>query len=260
MKATTRGGQPANVGDQQDGIGEYSAFLERRLADSAGQKRSAKTRLRLLVGAARALNSQGLRLSTVETIVQAAGLSHSTFYLHFPSKNAIAATALNDFMDDMAAVGRLGPPPADDYARAKHATLHYVRAFRANPGLARSLLQLNDEEDEIFNDTRSRFGAAWYAQSTHSLLKHFPGAKINNHQLTFAISAMGGMIDDFLRRWVVHRQPELVALVDKVAPTDEAVAEALTVLWWRALVGEPPQAETKAARALAAGIGQETSS
>ena len=71
---------------------------------------------------------------------------------------------------------------------------------------------------------------------------------------------MGGMIDDFLRRWVVHRQPELVALVDKVAPTDEAVAEALTVFWWRALVGEPAQAETKAARALEAAIGQETSS
>lgn len=241
---------------QVDGLGEYSAFLAQRLADSSGLKRSAKTRLTLLIGAVRALNAQGLRMATVETIVQAAGLSHSTFYLHFPSKNAIAATALTGFMDDMLAVGRHGPPPADDYDRASRATLHYVRAFRANPGLARSLLQLNDEEDAVFNDTRAKFGAAWYAQSTHSLLKHFPGAKADQRQLTFAISAMGGMIDDFLRRWVVHRQPELVALVDDVAPTDEAVAEALTVLWWRALVGEPPKTKAPIAKTLAAGIGE----
>lgn len=248
---------PGSVFNEQvDGLGEYSEFLARRLADSSGLKRSAKTRLTLLIGAVRALNAHGLRMATVETIVHAAGLSHSTFYLHFPSKNAIAATALTGFMTDMLAVGRLGPPPSDEYERASRATLHYVRAFRANPGLARSLLQLNDEEDAVFDDARAKFGAAWYAQSTHSLLKHFPGAKADPQQFTFGISAMGGMIDDFLRRWVVHRQPELVTLVNDVAANDEAVAEALTVLWWRALVGEPPKTRASIANSLANGIGE----
>jgi TetR/AcrR family transcriptional repressor of nem operon len=245
---------PSESDAQPGSMGEYSAFLERRLTESRDLKRSAKTRLTLLIGAARALNAQGMRLATVESIVQAAGLSHSTFYLHFPSKNAIAAQVLVSFMDDMAINARVGPPPRDDYERASRATLNYVRSFRANPGMARSVLQLNDEEDPVLDEARSKFGEAWYSHSAHSMLKHFPNTRISEPQLNFAISAMGGMIDDFLRRWVVHRQPDVIESVNAVAPTDEALAEALTVLWWRALVGEPPHTDSAAAAALASGL------
>ena len=236
-------------------LGEYSAFLERRRLTTPGLKRSERTRLTLLTGAARALNATGLRLATVETIVQAAGLGHSTFYLHFPSKNAIAASVLLSFLDDMEATSRHGPRPRDDYDRAYLATLHYLQAFRANPGLARGLLQLDDEDDAVLSEAQARFGSAWYARSAQMLLKHFPTSRANQTQLMFAISAMGGMVDDFLRRWVVAQHSDLGGVVAAASRTDEEVAEALTCLWWRALVGPPPRAETALAQALADGAG-----
>ncbi len=63
----------------------------------------------------------------------------------------------------------------------------------------------------------------------------------------------GGMMDELSRKILVAREAHLQPVVEAIAPTDEALAEFLSVLWYRALSGsEPRHVNHPASRALLA--------
>ena len=126
--------------------------------------------------------------------------------------------------------------------------------MRANSGLSWCLHQLENTDELNIAQARARTWRDWYQRTERALRRRHPDAAMSRNALLFAISALGGMIDDFCRRWLVIQDPDTIQLTKGIGGTDEAVAQALTALWWRAVVGPPPAMTTGAAATLARGI------
>jgi hypothetical protein len=54
-------------------------------------------------------------------------------------------------------------------------------------------------------------------------------------------------MDEISRKLLVAREAELESLVKSIAPTDEALAEFLSLMWFRALFGRNPTGVRQAA-------------
>ena len=67
-----------------------------------------------------------------------------------------------------------------------------------------------------------------------------------------AAYALGAMMDEMARKLLVHPDPALSALADKITPNDGDMADFFAVLWHQALYGAPPPESsiTGAAKAL----------
>jgi len=79
-------------------------------AKANARGRAKRTSKEKLVGAARRLMlAQGYPVTSVDDIIEAAGVSKGSFYHHFESKEELALTAMHDFLADGAALMMDGP-------------------------------------------------------------------------------------------------------------------------------------------------------
>jgi TetR/AcrR family transcriptional regulator, transcriptional repressor for nem operon len=69
---------------------------------SAASIRRAETRQRILDAAARLFRRHGVDGIGVDAVMREAGLTHGGFYLHFPSKEALAAEVSRSLLEDAA--------------------------------------------------------------------------------------------------------------------------------------------------------------
>ncbi len=60
--------------------------------------------------------------------------------------------------------------------------------------------------------------------------------------LMLVVNGMGSMIDEVTRSLIVYPNPFFQTVLDEVAPSDEELAEFLSVLWYRCVFGEDPDA------------------
>ena len=68
----------------------------RRTVRLAGQEVHPAPRDRLLAAAAQLFHESGIQATGVESLIEAAGVAKATFYRHFPSKEDLVVTWLND--------------------------------------------------------------------------------------------------------------------------------------------------------------------
>lgn len=71
----------------------------------------ARTRQRLVATAAREVRARGVVGASIPTVMEQVGLTHGTFYSHFPSKDALLAEAVSVGFTEV--VDRLLAAPAD---------------------------------------------------------------------------------------------------------------------------------------------------
>jgi TetR/AcrR family transcriptional regulator, transcriptional repressor for nem operon len=64
--------------------------------------RRAETRQKILAAAARLFRAHGVDGIGVDAVMREAGMTHGGFYLHFPSKEALAAEVSRSLLDDAA--------------------------------------------------------------------------------------------------------------------------------------------------------------
>lgn len=77
------------------------------------------TRARLMEAGTTVLAERGYHAARVDDVVKQAGVSHGTFYLYFPNKEALVVALAEQCAADLGAlVGRLGDIPADASGRA----------------------------------------------------------------------------------------------------------------------------------------------
>ena len=74
----------------------HAVFVGGRLQRSARVARGSAPRERILASAARLFTEGGIRGSGVDAIIHAAGVAKATFYRHFPSKDDLVVTWLED--------------------------------------------------------------------------------------------------------------------------------------------------------------------
>ena len=117
-----------------------------------------RTRVRVLAEAARALKANGPHKLGVAEVMKAAGLTHGGFYVHFASKDALMAEAIEAaFIDsrdlyDQAAAGR---PPREALARI--IATYVSEGHRDRPERGCVLPALSAELPRMSEDARTRY-------------------------------------------------------------------------------------------------------
>jgi len=219
----------------------FEAVLRQKQLSGEKKRKGERTRDSLKLGAVQALGEMGYHNLRVSDVCDRAGASHAAFYLYFKDKNDITQQVLTDFVDTIAAWGRSGQRGLTVYESCYHTNLAWIRATRANAGLVRCILQLSDDTPEFkkFNDHN---GYEWFAHVARTIAKRFLRDPVDERVLLLTVYALGSMMDDLTRRLLVTRDPNLQKLVDGVTPSDEALAEFLSMLWCRALFGTDVQA------------------
>ena len=228
--------------------------LSDRQRSATDRRKGERTRDRLKLAAVQSLDQRGYLQLRVADICKKAKVAHSVFYIYFKNKEEITVEVLTEFLTH---TFQLDTTPTDRHPRSLYygllrINLRWIRAIRANSGLTRCLLQLADQVPE-FKELNSRMNHEWFMRVCDRMIKRFPAAKIDKSTLLLAVFALGGMIDEFCSKLLVTEEEHLVDLVRRTAPTDEALAEVLSTIWYRGLFAiDPPLHKHKAGLALRA--------
>jgi AcrR family transcriptional regulator len=222
--------------DGADAAVPFAAYLGARFAAEPPRRKSQRTRERLRIGTAIALEQRGFHDVRVCDIAAAADTSPAALYCYFRDKTDAALQVLQPFatlLFDMA-------PPAVGGDAREDLTTAFQRVFAlvcANPGLIRANDQLRDL-DPSWRTRTERCAQIWHRSLAQSVLRHHPNGAPN------PLAAVHGVAD------------VLAALTDGLArrasrPGATAPdVQALVQIWLSALYPEPePAAQALAAAA-----------
>lgn len=217
----------------------YSEILKRNQEAGGPRRKGERTRDRLLLAAAKALDKSGYLDLKISDICKGAGVALPTFYVYFQSKNEITMEVLSDFLDKLLRVQMEVPRSDSAFETIYRTNLSFLKGARANSGLFRCLLQLTDESPE-FARLNHRVRMEWYRRVSGGVVRNIPGAADVQDQITIAAYALGGMADEIIRRLLVHADRGLDELTRRNLPSDEDLAEFLSLLCYRGFYGSNP--------------------
>lgn len=195
-----------------------------------------RTRDSLITAAAALLEEVGYRDLRVTDINEKAGVSNALFYVYFTNKEVITREVLTEFVDVLYAHGTEHAKPGSTEESIYWANFDYVRRFAQNPGLMRCLLQFGDEIPEFGRLWRSA-NQRWLQRVVLRLSKEPELEQCPADELWTAASALGVMVDGFLRLLYIDREPTTSLHAGSVASDDKSLALFLTKLWIRGIFG-----------------------
>lgn len=230
----------------------FREFVARRQAADRPRTKGERTRERIRLAAIDVLNAIGYRDMKVSDVCEAAGISPPVLYLYFENKLALTEEVLRDFLESfMAGAGPAGHASArSPYEAIYAANLNWIAAARANAGLIRCLLQFADEVPE-FADLFAEANRRWYERIARATIARFARIEIDERQVTLAAYALGGMMDEMVRKLFAAHDPGLAALAGEIARDDAELARFLSILWYRALFAADPEGVDNALAPLA---------
>ena len=117
---TPQGNGPADGGDPDGRTTALMSSPAHREALGLRERKKAQTRARIQETALRLFLTNGYGATTVEQIAADAGVSHMTFFRHFPTKEAVVE---NDDYDPLIAALIRARPPEEDPITALHRAL-----------------------------------------------------------------------------------------------------------------------------------------
>ncbi len=233
---TTSVEEPSSPTGDGASIVPYARLLRERQREPGKKRKGERTRDSLKLAAVEVLSRVGYHDLRVSDICDRAGASHAAFYLYFRHKKDITRQILTEFLDEVFVQARSIHRRDTPFEAFYHTNLAWIRATRANAGLARCILQLNDDTPD-FKKLNEHNGYQHFLRVARTIAKRFLRAEVDEKVLLLTVYALGSMMDDLSRRLLVSRDPHLRKLVDSVTPTDESLAEFLTMLWYRGLFG-----------------------
>ena len=221
----------------------FTAALGNRLRSDPPKRKGDRTRERFKLATAQVLENVGFHAMRVSDITDAADSSEGTFYIYFRDKRDATRTVLQEFlggMQDKVNTDLVGASSA--FQAIRETNLQWIRQVRANSGLMRCAFQLGDEDPEFGRLVHS-YNRAWYERVAKSVVRHRSKGATSMNAAMFAAYSLGAMMDDLMRRMVVYPDPHFLSFLSEAAPTDEAVADALSVIWLRVIYPEetPPK-------------------
>lgn len=194
-----------------------------------------RTRRRLLDAALTLLERDGYHDLKVTEVAREAGVAAGVFYIYFKDKDVLALELLDEIISAMFGRVFAKPRPEDAFDAALEANRRYVTLFVDGGGLNRALGQIVDALPEarakwqVTNARVARRIAADTAQRA-------PGSAPHESARMFAALALQAMLDTVLLQTFAYEFPEL----DGMRNDPERLAQALTVLWHRAMFGCDP--------------------
>jgi TetR/AcrR family transcriptional regulator, transcriptional repressor for nem operon len=234
-------------------VRSYGTLLRQQQRAEGEKRKGERTRDSLLLVAAQMLEKHGYLKLRVRDICQRARVTPGTFYLYFRNTEEIAVEVLTGFLRSLfqpATPVAASSTPRPLFEALNHANLAWVKAARANAGLMRCMLQLNGHVPE-FHALHERLSGEWFAHVSASLQRRTRISHADESTLLLAVHVLGAMMDEVARKLFADERQYLGSLLKETAPSDEALAEFLSTLWYRALFGaDPPHVRHRASRRL----------
>lgn len=228
----------------------FIEYLETQLRENPPQKRGLRTRERLKIAAARALEEKGYHGLRVADVTAGAEVAEGSFYVYFTDKTDIALTVLTELLEEFFKLDAKSTADRSPFEAIRQTNRRWLAVCRANAGLMRCILQLGDEEPQLSRLSR-RTNRIWYDRVARSLKRR--RSSVGTGPALFAVYLLGGMMDELVRKLIVYPDPEFHALLKEMEADDDAVADAASVLWLHIFhpEEEPPADLPRAAAALA---------
>ena len=220
---------PLNFGD----------YLEQRQRTNPAKRKGERTKRRLESATVRALENKGFHNMRISDVCELADVSTATFYLYYENKTEIAVAVLKEFTENFNSMRSKNSEEQSTFRAIYHSNLAWIQLVRANAALSRCLLQMGDQESE-FAQYFQRISYRWYRFVVNEFIGHIPTLTKDSSVLMLAIYGMGSMIDEVIRSLVVYPNPFFQTVLDDVAPSDEELAEFLSLLWYRCIYGGDP--------------------
>lgn len=213
----------------------FGDYLRNILETDPPATKGERTRVRLKIAAVAMLERRGYHELRISDICDGARVSLGTFYVYFKDKKDIACAVLRDFTHTIWKHDDGRGRPGDAYTRIHRANRRYVTVFRANPGLMRCLLQLDNTVPE-FADIWREANRGWGQRFIEGARSTAGTSQISDDTLALIGMALGGMVDHILHSLFVRRD-ETVLSAEKDL---EVLTHLLSTLWYRALYGGDP--------------------
>jgi TetR/AcrR family transcriptional regulator, transcriptional repressor for nem operon len=215
---------------QSPTIGNYTEHMAEQLSARPFQSKGERTRHRLKVGGLRVLETVGYAELRITDVCREADLSLGAFYVYFADKKDLATAVLLEFGEDLYARGLKAASGKDAYDAILQTNRFFVSAYDANRGLVRCLVQLDDVVPE-FQSRWREIRYRWTRRIAASIAKRSGTVSISEATRCQIAFALEGMVFHFLYDLFVREEPYLVGLTTDL----EAVAELLSLLWYRAV-------------------------
>ncbi len=202
--------------------------------------RGEQARARLKAAAQVVLEEAGYHGMRITDVTRQAGVATGLFYHYFKDLRTLVTEVLEDFIATFEDTHRIEAdvPRGDWFGRilAHHRVM--VESYARHPGLMRCVFQLSDES-ELFRERWNRSNAWRLRQLVDLLPKIFPGSVLSEDEAELVVYALGQAGQRTLSSYYVERDPAL----QRLGFCEEAMAEWLSVLFYRGLFLENPPAQ-----------------
>lgn len=162
-------------------------------ATVAGWHTGEATRARLLDAGTTVLAERGYHAARVDDVVTVAGVSHGTFYLYFPNKEALVVALAERCATDLGALmGRLGEIPGDASGRTavREWLTGFVAIYRSYGVVIRSWV-----ENQVGNPELTQLGLDTFATVADQLSERLE--RSHPEDAALRVTALVSMIERF---------------------------------------------------------------
>jgi AcrR family transcriptional regulator len=239
-KAAAAKARPTTTATRPTDIGRWSfrwADILDEQSRSPSLTKGERTLLRLKTGVAEALETLPYQTVRVADIVELARVSHGLFYHYFTDKQEITIAVLSEMLEHLERTYEEIHVVDDDYESIFLPNLVYVNLYRWNAGLMRAALTLS-EDVESFRVILFRSSDRWHQRIARSLARSRSAERDGAPLPIVTAYALGGMIDQLCQQVYAQRNSYIAEHLADVLQT----AEAVSILWFRAVHGRDPTA------------------
>jgi TetR/AcrR family transcriptional regulator, transcriptional repressor for nem operon len=223
---------------------EFSRTLAAQIAERAPSVRKGeRTRDLLKLTTVRLLDKTSYNDLRLSDVTDEAGLSKGTLYLYFQDKADLTSAVLQDFMSFLLENLTGTHRRTGSFAAIMETNRLFLKLARANKGLFRCIFQISEQEPK-FNAIRQKFGQDWYAIVARGFSKRLEGAHRDNSVTILASYCLGLMMDEIVRRSIVVEDLDFNKYISETTPTDDDLAEFLSLIWYRTIYGDNPETLT----------------
>lgn len=231
--ASRRTRQPVIV---DDGEGRYCDYLAKGLETQTFASKGDRTKYRLKIAAARALEEIGYQNLKVSDVCSYADVALGTFYVYFRDKNDIAIEVVLEFVDHLYDRAKQVSRGAGEFEAIYHTNKFFISAYKANAGLMQCHVQLQTQVPE-FRDLWQPRHRKWIEKLARSIARRGRFDEDTPGSLLQVARALEGMVFHYLYAVIINKDP---GFTDGEIDDDE-VALMLSTLWYRAVYcKEPP--------------------
>jgi len=213
----------------------YIEHTRKLLREAPPPRKSLRTKEQLKISTARMLEEHGYHRLKVPDIAADAEVSEAAFYTYFRDKRDVVVTVLNEVMTFLTGLRSSVPRSSGSaFDAIRRVNLFWLQARAANQGVARCALEFADTDDEFAFIWR-RYAREQVEWAVSGITRRYTEGAIEPGIVMIVAYGLASIMDEYIRLDASEHDPVYSRLRNDLAPTQEDLADLLSVIWYRVL-------------------------